>query len=402
MSDLPLSVVVPLRGDLTPHQLEELDPWEVLARGEGLIVNWWPGESSPGSDFGTALAATSQFGRSLSALLLRDGVTQSSVLTQGLFTIELPTGSTLRDLVPAIGGGYRGMVRAGGARQIAGHVRMIPAGGAAVAGGASLGPVIAVMAVTVGAEMLARHQLEKKLATIHRGVQALRADASRKQVAELAAARKALQLSSAALLDQVSIPNAIGLGPARNNLRVIMQEGVAWLESWELGVKKMKIGKRGVDHRYLRGILDIEGHSDGREFAHRVAVLYEALALDARAEVLTSAEATIVNPGRSLEHLQRHLARSLEENAELQDRLREVLWQIAEPRLEVELPAWPSTYNSIASLDRTLAQLARAASRQPSAPAVLAANGRQVLEVVRSPDGSVQPVMVENSSTKAG
>lgn len=73
----------------------------------------------------------------------------------------------------------------------------------------------------------------------------------------------------------------------------------------------MRIGKRGVDHGYIRKILEIHV-GDGRDFAHRVAGLYESLALDARAEVLTFAEATVRNPNRSLVHLQRHLSRSLE------------------------------------------------------------------------------------------
>ena len=82
--------------------------------------------------------------------------------TDGLYRLILPTGSVARDLVPAVGGGFRGMVRAGGSTKVAGHARLIPAvpgAGAAVAAG----PLIAAVALAVAGEMLAQHQIHKKL-----------------------------------------------------------------------------------------------------------------------------------------------------------------------------------------------------------------------------------------------
>src|SRR3954454_25277816 len=73
--------------------------------------------------------------------------------TDGVYRLILPTGSVARDLLPAVGGGFRGLVRAAGSRQAAGHERLIPAApgaGAAVAAGT----LIAAVALAVAGEML--------------------------------------------------------------------------------------------------------------------------------------------------------------------------------------------------------------------------------------------------------
>src|SRR4051794_41811943 len=67
----------------------------------------------------------------------------------GLYRLILPTGSVARDLVPAVGGGFRGMVRTAGSAKVAGHARLIPAVPAA---GAAVGPgpVVAAGGLAVG------------------------------------------------------------------------------------------------------------------------------------------------------------------------------------------------------------------------------------------------------------
>lgn len=80
----------------------------------------------------------------------------------------------------------------------------------------------------------------------------------------------------------------------------------------------------------------------------------------------------------------------------MQTRLREVLWSLAEPILTVRRVGRPATIESTASLDRVIAQLARAVSQEPSSFATLTASGRQILEVQQHENGSVQPLMVES------
>src|SRR4051794_41864089 len=69
--------------------------------------------------------------------------------TEGLYRLILPTGSVARDLVPAVGGGFRGMVRAAGSAKVAGHARLIPATAGAGAAGAA-GALVGTRAPPVG------------------------------------------------------------------------------------------------------------------------------------------------------------------------------------------------------------------------------------------------------------
>jgi hypothetical protein len=153
----------------------------------------------------------------------------------------------------------------------------------------------------------------------------------------------------------------------------------------------MTIGKTGVSFAKMRTILTgTDSGDEYKKFPSRVATLYRALALDSRALVLTAAEATLRHPGETLHNLQGHLRGALQENASAQDRLKEVLWRIAEAPLTLSLPAMPSAAKDLAVLDQTLAQLAAAASRLPDAPALLTPSNRQVLEVLRERDGTMR------------
>lgn len=132
-----------------------------------------------------------------------------------------------------------------------------------------------------------------------------------------------------------------------------------------------------------------------RTFPRQIETLYRAVVLDSRALVLTSAEAALRSGDETLSHLQDRLRRSLQENAETQDRMRELLWRLSENPVTFSLPAMPNTGDRVARLDRALATLATAAARMPDAPAVLTSGNRQVLEICRSQDGTLrvlQPV----------
>ena len=140
---------------------------------------------------------------------------------------------------------------------------------------------------------------------------------------------------------------------------------------------------------------EVLGGSDGgdryQHFPVRVATLYRALTLDSRALILTGAEATLRHPGESMLHLQAGLRDALDKNAAAQERLRTVLWQLAEAPITVPyLTSRASTERAVKRLDRTLAQLAASASKLPDAPGLVTTGNRQVLELLRKPDGSVR------------
>ncbi len=61
-----------------------------------------------------------------------------------------------------------------GASGITSHARLMPVAGAAAGTGAAiaLGPLVGLMALSVGAEMLARHQQEQQLKAMRQGVEA--------------------------------------------------------------------------------------------------------------------------------------------------------------------------------------------------------------------------------------
>jgi hypothetical protein len=387
-SRVPDGVVLPL--DPATTETAEIDPWQLLAQEQGLLLTWRESSSRDDAQWGPALRGVSALGQQLGAIVTRAG--QPGVLSAGstLFRLELPSGSTLQNLVPAVGGGFRGLVRNADSAHIAGQARLIPVAGGATAAGVALGPLVGLMALSVGAEMLARHQQDKKLDGIRRGVQALNQAAEETTRAELDSAEQALEDASAAILDRIDVPSSIGLGSARTNLRVIKNRGLAWLAEWEQRAAAVDRDGTGISYGDMREVL---GGKDSRDaylnFPKRIETLYRALALDSRAVVLTGAEAALRKENQTLSHLQDRLRSELSRNAELQDRLRQLLWSLTADPVTFSLPAKLDTGKRVARLQRTLNGLAIAAAQMPDAPAVLNSSNRQVTEILRKPDGTL-------------
>lgn len=237
-----VGAVVPVDDDGRVADIDQADPWELLARDQGLLVQWQPLPQPLGTSWGPTLSAGSELAKQLVTIAARAGAPAAIRSGAALFTLELPTGTTLQNLVPAVGGGFRGMVRSGSSAAIAGHGRLVPVAGTAagVGAGIALGPLVALMALSVGADMLGRYQQDKKLELIHKGVTALANAADETTNAQLKSAAQALELGEAAILDRVAIPASIGLGHARDNLRVINNRGLAWLDDWEKGIARFK------------------------------------------------------------------------------------------------------------------------------------------------------------------
>jgi hypothetical protein len=385
------TVVVPLNVEDVA-----VNPWELVAQGKAVTVTLAEASDLGDRKVGTALSATSALGRQLGQILSEVGNASPNAASASngmLFTLELPNGSVLTDLVPATGGGFRGMTRAAGSSNISGHARLLPAGsgeGAAVAGAVALGPALALMAVAVGGEALARYQLEKKLDANHDAVRDVDRQLFAAKVAKLDSAEQALKQASAAIMDQVSIPASVGLGAAVNGVREVVSEGRGWLTGWEKGAESLttKRADTGVDLGSMERALGITD-DDYSQFARRAELFYRALVLDARAQVLTGAEAAFSHPDSPLTYLRVTLNRSLKENAELQERLREVMWKLSASPIGYSLPAMPNTGKKAARCDRMLRGMAMAFARMPDAPPVLGPNGRQVVEILRKRDGTV-------------
>ncbi len=381
-------VVLPL--DPSSSALTTTDPWRVLAEERGILVTW--GEApATNAEWGTALRGGSALAQQLGSIVSQAGQSRALSTGQTLFRLELPTGSTLQDLVPAVGGGFRGLVRSGDKAVFSGHARLVPVSAGATGVGLALGPLVGLMALSVGAEMLARHQQDQKLAAIQRGVAALNNAVEETTQAQLQSAEQALESASAAILDRIEVPSAIGLGTARDNLRVIKNRGLGWLSDWEDRLQRFH-GERDdeIDYGKMREVLAGKDSGDAyRAFPNRVATFYRAITLDSRAIVLTDAEAALRRDNASLGHLQAQLHSQLAANAVTQDRLRDLLWRLTSVPVTYSSPALPTTSGKVHRLQQTLNRLAIASAQLPDAPGLLTTSNRQVTEILRRPNGDL-------------
>lgn len=384
--------VIPLFGALDETSEKHLDPWQLLARGQGALVSWERmRESSSGQSWERVLQPGSAFAKHLVTVAEKAGARRALDAGNTLFRLELPTGQTLRNLVRAVGGGFRGTTRAAGSSKINGQARLIPVSGAAAVGGLALGPLVGLMALSIGTEMIAQRQQDQMLKAIQRAVEGLEKHEQGKLTARLTTAQQALQAADAAILDQVTIPQGVGLAPAVNGLRDVKNQALGWLQHWEERVQALSRGETGVDYDDVKKALDV-GLGGPAAFPSHVQVLYRAIALDSWAQVLTASEAAVLNPGQTLAHLQAVLQERLDENAAVIHRLRQLLLTLKEAPLTVGVMSWPGTGGEAARLDGTLGRLTHAlVDADPPVPVLNAAN-QQVLEAVREVDGTVRIV----------
>lgn len=381
--------VVPISGAIGNVGQSAGDPWEMLAAGTGMLVRWRPlapADTRPA--WGPVLKQGSAFAQQLVNVADRAGARDAVTAGATLFRVELPTGQTLQQLVPAVGGGFRGMTRAVDSTKLAGQARLIPVSGAAAGAGLALGPLVGLMALSVGAEMLARHEQDKKIQSINEAVHGIQRHLQQKIVAELTTAEQALEAATAAILDQIAVPQGIGLSSAVTGLRNVKNQSLNWLEQWEERLSALSKDSSGVAYSDLRRILDV-GLGGPNAFPAQVMVLYRALALESRAQVITAAEAALANPGQTLPNLEASVQQRLDENIAAQDRLRELLLTLMEHPVTARLPARRSTWHKATAMDHTLGRLTHAVVKVADTPPVLTVENRQVLEAVSHEDGSM-------------
>ncbi|GAA2540920.1 hypothetical protein GCM10010210_09090 [Pseudonocardia hydrocarbonoxydans] len=284
------AVVVPVDGRPV-HPAA--NPWESLARGEGMLVSWSDGPVPAERSWGAPLRASSALGRQLADIAARTG---SSAQASRIFRMELPVGYGVDDLVRTVGGGVSSAVRGAGGR-IVGQARLVPMSPARMAAG--LNPAaLGLMAVLVVAEMAGGDEQERRLDAIRDGVDRLNARFDMDDDARLHTAEQAIRQSHAALLDGATIPESIGLGTAMSNLQVIRHRSVTLLTGWERVVAGL--GPADVSGSTVREALGAVGSLGWDSFPSAVRTAYLSLNLDARRIMLTTAEAQLRNPGMAL------------------------------------------------------------------------------------------------------
>lgn len=389
------AVVLDLTGALAARAdaPTDVDPYQTLAGGNGVLVSWEPAPTdSSRSTWGQLLPAATAFASQLSHIIERGGLQTAAGTGAKLFRVELPAGHVIQDLVPAIGGGFRGIAKTGGSSTITGQARLIPVGGAAAkAGGAlALGPLVGVMALTVGAEMLARQQLEAKLDAILSAVQGISQHLEQQLEANLTTADEALQAATAALLDHAEIPEAVGLGSAITDLKQVKNQALGWLTKWEVIAESYGRKKGSVNFDDFRDDLGGVAIGGWDSLPSNIMLLYRALALDSRAQVISLAQTTLRRPDETFANFEQLVSNNLRANADAQERLQNLLWNFTTTKLSAGFSnVKPANWRQLGNVHTVVAELTRAITAAPPAPSLLTQDNRLLIEAVRQPDGQV-------------
>ncbi len=351
-----------------------------------MLVSWAAGQADGNSPWGPALSGSSGLARSLSDVVRSAGAPRIAD-SAALFRVEVPAGQTLNDLVPAIGGGFRGIVRS--STGFAGHARLTPVAGTAAGTGAAiaLGLLIGLMALSVGADMLARHQQEQQLKAIRQGVEAVLKRQRQGDVAVLQTGEDALRRANAALLDRVRVPDSVGLAPAAHELSSLKNRVTQWLTSWEAGVQQYAVDDKGVDIGRLKAIIG-QPIDSSDDFLPAVNMLRQTVALDSRMRVLSAIEAATLNPNADLRHFRAGVQHDLESNAALLERLSDTVQTLADYRITVGYPHRPKTAGESELLASRLSRVAHALNKVPTALPLPTEQNRLVIEAQRSADGT--------------
>ncbi|WP_433287812.1 hypothetical protein ACQPZQ_34330 [Pseudonocardia sp. CA-142604] len=326
----PLCVVLPLDSRREPQHGD--NPWETVARGEGITIRYSDQPQSTRKTWRMPLGPTSALSRHLQAVAPMLGGGRGA--TQ-LFRVEFPPGFNAGDLMPAVGGGFRGVVRSGnGAHRIDGQARLIP--GPAGLRTAALGPMLGLMAVTILTEMAAAAEQDRKLTAILTTVERVDARLRLESDARLQTAEQTIRQAHAALLDRAAIPESVGLGAAMSHVQDIRNLSSVLIAGWERVLERQK--RTEVPGSVLRKELGEVGKIGWDGFTDAVRTAHLANHLDSRRLVLVAAEAQFRNPGSPLHHLRQAVEADLAERARDLDRLRTVLARLSSTPLTIS--AW--------------------------------------------------------------
>lgn len=303
----------------------------------------------------------------------------------GLYRLILPSGSVARDLVPAVGGGFRGMVRSAGSPMVSGHARLIPATlgvGAAV----TAGPLIATVAIAAAGEMLAQHQTNKKLDSIKHALRGIQLHLAEEQRVVLTRADSEAQKVAGYLLDQAQIPAISSASHAFAALADLTETVTDRLDKWLDAVAKHKTARR-VSAAELMSELVGKPDDPVHEFERAVAQTYEALALRARVVVLEKIAGEFSNPHRSLPHVEQILRAELSELGDRQDQLVGLLDDLSAMQIDGGRTPIPMAGRRAIGVRTSFGRLARALHAAPDGLPLLNESDNTVLELAPTSQG---------------
>lgn len=375
------AVIVPLVPlDVEPSTETML---RMLLNREALLIDR---VAAPAQSTASGMVAQSSgaFAKAVSQVTSQLG--RASTASSGdLFRVITPTGSVARDLVPAIGGGFRGMVRAAGSTKIAGQARLIPV---AAGAGATLaaGPLIATVGLAVAGEMLAQHQMNKKLDSIKNAILGVKVRMDQQERSVLTTASQQARKVAGYLLDQAQIPSISSAAHAFGDLDTLTNTYIDRLDGW-LGVAEKYQGSDRVYAPELMKALVGKHDNQAQEFEQMVAQTYEALALRARVVVLEKIAAEFSNGDRSLPHVENVLRGELSGLAERQSQLVGLLDDLNV--LQIDASKVPIAFAGKGTIGArtSFGRLARALHAAPDSLPVLTDSDQTVLELAPTKEG---------------
>lgn len=368
------AVVVPLVPTNSAPDTEAM--LRMLLNREALIINRAPVPVKSASS-GLVAQSTGAFAKAVSQAAGQLG--RSTGSTEGLYRVIMPTGSVVRDLVPAVGGGFRGIVRAAASTKIAGQVRLLPAA-AGVGATVAAGPLIATVGLAVAGEMLAQHQTNKKLDVIKNALVDIEQRANDQEKSVLSTAAQQSRKVAGYLLDQARIPSISSAAHAFGELDTLTNSYIGQLDRW-LEVAEKYAGAERVYAPELLAALVGKRDNPTREFERVVAQIYEALALRARVAVLEKVAAEFSNPDRSLPHVESVLRDELVGITERQTQLVGLLDDLSV--MQIDSSKVPVAFAGKGTLGArtSFSRLARALHASPDGLPILTDSDQIVLEL---------------------
>lgn len=365
----------------TTEVAEDADPWQLLEAGQAVAVERL---DRVGNRSGTVFPATSSIARALQPVL---GTFEGS--GKNLYRVYLPTGASINDLVPALGGGYRGMVRNG--KSISGHVRLVRAGVTTAKVGTA-----AVVAVAVAADYMAQRELSAKLEAIQRGVDHLLQRIESEDLATLEVAAETIVEAQAAVAGEASPPKSLGLDATTSKLRHYLARERLWIEKLEAAAAEIaemsaggKLDKDGVPIDTVEKLIGMEGLlQEPWRYAARVANYYRALVLDSHLAVLAAAEAQLSSGATDLEEFKKVLSRRLRVNSLRQEQLVSATEALAREPITVRYLR--GGLREAHTFERVVTAVAFGIRSSAQMPQLVDAKGRQELEVEVLESGDIR------------
>lgn len=395
-SEQDTAVVVPL------VPLDSEPTTEVLLRSllnrEAVLVSYGETTSTAGGHTGAIAETSGAFAKALSQATQQLGRTS----TTGLYRVVLPTGSTVRNLVPAVGGGFRGLVRGAGSAKIVGHARLIPAA-AGVGATVAAGPLIATVGLAMVGDMLAQHQLYKKLDLIKSVVDRLHERMDEQERSVISTATQQSEKVAAYLLDRAQIPAISSASQAFGDLDRLTNTYIGRLDHWLQVVHDYQQSGHVYGPELMNRLVNKRDNQTAA-FELMIAQTYEALGIKARVSVLEKVAAEFTNPNQSLSHIENRLNLELNEIAQRQSQLVNLLDDLSV--LPIDSSKVPVRFAGKGTLNTKIgfARLARALHSSPNSLPVLNESDQTILELKPVSKGLsvVKPVEQEQVTTEKG